>query len=115
MSRAQGQSSLTRQGTTSSSSSTSNLKLQPRSVSAGSDYKKPIPSPQANSSQGAPPPYSQSFNAGASSAAARRAPPPPPPLKTKPTLNAPQIKYVVALYDFTAQVIEILSSYEYHC
>lgn len=107
-SRAQGlsgQTSLGRQGTTSSSSSTSNLKLQPRSVSSGSDYKKPVPPPQTNSSQGAPPPpYSPSFNAGASAAASRRAPPPPPPLKPKPSL----IKYVVALYDFTAQVIEIL-------
>lgn len=67
-----------------------------------------------NSSQGAPPPpYSQSSNAGSSSAASRR-PAPPPPLKPKPIPNVPQIKYVVALYDFTAQVIEILCSYECH-
>jgi len=104
-SRAQGQSgqtSLGRQGTTSSSSSTSNLKLQPRSVSSGSDYKKSVPPPQTNSSQAAPPPYSPSFNTGASAAATKR-PAPPPPLKPKPKSNAPQIKYVVALYDFAAQ------------
>ena len=107
ISRAQGQSgqtSLARQGTTSSSSSTSNIKLQPRSVSSGSDYKKAAPPPPSNSSQAAPPPYSPSV-AGASAAASRRPPPPPPPLKPKPNLNVPQIKYVVALYDFTAQVI----------
>ena len=114
-SRAQGQpgqTSLGRQGTTSSSSSTSNLKLQPRSVSSGSDYKKPVP-PPTNSSQAAPPPYSPSLNAGASAAASRR-PAPPPPLKPKPMLNVPKIKYVVALYDFAAQVIEVLCSYDCH-
>ena len=111
-SRAQGQSSLGRQGTTSSSSSTSNLKLQPRSVSSGSDYKKPVPPPQLNSSQGAaPPPYSPSSNAGASAAASRRTAP-PPPLKPKPNIR--QIKYVVALYDFTAQVVETVYGYECH-
>jgi len=104
MSRAQGQSgqtSLGRQGTTSSSSSTSNLKPQPRSVSSGSDYKKTAPPPPSNSSQAAPPPYSPSI--ATASAAASRRPPPPPPLKPKPNSNAPQIKYVVALYDFAAQ------------
>jgi len=96
-----GQTSLGRQGTTSSSSSTSNLKPQPRSISSGSDYKKSVPPPQTTSSQGAaPPPYSPSFNGG-SAAATRRAAPPPPP--NKPKLNGPQIKYVVALYDFAAQ------------
>jgi amphiphysin len=32
----------------------------------------------------------------------KRAPPPPPPLKPKPK---PKVQYVVALYDFAAQVI----------
>jgi len=102
-SRAQsGQTSLGRQGTTSSSPSSSSLKAQPRSISSGSNYKKPVPPPQNNSIERAPPPYSPSINAGASAAPHKR-PPPPPPMKSKPVLNAPQIKYVVALYDFAAQ------------
>ncbi|KAF8807625.1 BAR-domain-containing protein [Phlegmacium glaucopus] len=103
-SRIQSQSGLGRQGTSSSSSSTSNLKVQAppsRSVSSGSSYKK-APPPPSNPPQVAPPPYSPSFNAGASAAASKRPPPPPPPLKPKPK-PGPQIKYVVALYDFVAQ------------
>ena len=37
------------------------------------------------------------------SAVTKKAPPPPPPLKPKPK-PASQVQYVVALYDFAAQV-----------
>lgn len=78
-----------------------------RSVSSGG-YKKAPPPPPSNSLQAAPPPpYTPSFSGGSTAsasaaAATKRAPPPPPPLKPKPK-PAPQIKYVVALYDFAAQ------------
>ncbi|KAF8203738.1 hypothetical protein BJ912DRAFT_940947 [Pholiota molesta] len=80
-----------------------------RSVSAASSYKKAPPPPSsggAGFSQAAPPPpYTATSSAGSAAsaaAAAKRAPPPPPPLKPKPK-PTPQIKYVVALYDFAAQ------------
>ncbi|KAF8912890.1 hypothetical protein CPB84DRAFT_1759797 [Gymnopilus junonius] len=76
-----------------------------RSVSSSSGYKKTPPPPPSSSSQAAPPPYTPSASIGSAAsapAAAKRAPPPPPPLKPKPK-PAPQIKYVVALYDFAAQ------------
>jgi len=112
-SRAQnGQTSLSRQASvaaTPSSSAASSLKAAPptRSVSGASAYKKTAPPPPTSSYQAAaaPPPYSPSASIGstaAASAGAKRAPPPPPPLKPKPK-PAPQINYVVALYDFAAQ------------
>ncbi|CAA7271419.1 unnamed protein product [Cyclocybe aegerita] len=88
-------------------SGSSSLKTAPppsRSVSAS--YKKAPAPPASLSSQGAaPPPYTPSASgvAAASAAATKRAPPPPPPLKPKPKPPAPQIRYVVALYDFAAQ------------
>ncbi|KDR85224.1 hypothetical protein GALMADRAFT_233945 [Galerina marginata CBS 339.88] len=107
------QTSLGRQasvaGATPSSSATSSLKAAPptRSVSGASAYKKTAPPHPTSGYQAAaaPPPYSPSASSGSTAAAAagaKRAPPPPPPLKPKPK-PAPQIKYVVALYDFAAQ------------
>ncbi|KAG6814419.1 hypothetical protein H0H92_007422 [Tricholoma furcatifolium] len=67
---------------------------------------KKAPPPPPGASAAPPPPYSPASSgsgSGASSlAATKRAPPPPPPLKSKPK-PAPQIQYVVALYDFAAQ------------
>ncbi|KJA29329.1 hypothetical protein HYPSUDRAFT_154349 [Hypholoma sublateritium FD-334 SS-4] len=107
-SRAQNQ-TLGRQTSTSALGSTSPaLRAAPppaRSISSASSFKKTAPPPPSSSSSLAPPPYSatSSVASSASSAAAtKRAPPPPPPLKPKPKA-APQIKYVVALYDFAAQ------------
>jgi amphiphysin len=77
-----------------------------RSVSGASGYKKtPPPPPSISAQAAAPPPYTPSASLGSGTsvaAATKRAPPPPPPLKPKPK-PTPQIKYVVALYDFAAQ------------
>ncbi|PPQ67408.1 hypothetical protein CVT25_005987 [Psilocybe cyanescens] len=104
-SRAQNsQTSLGRSATTSTTASaSSSLRATApptRSVSGASSYSK-APPPPSSSFQAAPPPYTPSSSVGAA-AAAKRAPPPPPPLKPKPKA-APQVKYVVALYDFAAQ------------
>ncbi|KAF8973843.1 hypothetical protein BDZ97DRAFT_397918 [Flammula alnicola] len=96
--------------TASSAASGSGLKAaapSSRSVSAASSYRKTAPPPPSGATLAAPPPpYSPSVSSGstasAAAAAAKRAPPPPPPLKPKPK-PAPQVKYVVALYDFAAQ------------
>ncbi|KAF9569792.1 BAR-domain-containing protein [Agrocybe pediades] len=105
------QSGLGRQSSVATTSSgAGSLRAAPppsRSVSGASAYKKtPPPAPAASSYQAAaPPPYSaasSNSSSAAAAAAAKRAPPPPPPLKPKPK-PTPQIKYVVALYDFTAQ------------
>ncbi|KAI0286718.1 hypothetical protein BGY98DRAFT_941598 [Russula aff. rugulosa BPL654] len=67
------------------------------SVKAAAAAFSPAPTYEAP-----PPPYSNASSIAASTAsvaAAKRAPPPPPPLKPKP---AP-VRYVVALYDFSAQ------------
>lgn len=108
-SRAQNQ-TLGRQTSSSALGSTSPaLRAAPapaRSISSASSFKKTAPPPPSSSVSLAPPPYSATSSvasAASSAAATKRAPPPPPPLKPKPKA-APQIKYVVALYDFAAQV-----------
>ncbi|KAH9486711.1 Protein hob1 [Psilocybe cubensis] len=106
-SRAQNsQTSLGRSATTSTTASpSSSLRAgapPTRSVSGASSYTKAAPPPPSSFQAAAPPPYTPSSSAGASAAATKRAPPPPPPLKPKPKA-APEVKYVVALYDFTAQ------------
>ncbi|KAF9478700.1 BAR-domain-containing protein [Pholiota conissans] len=103
-SRAQG---LGRQPSASTTASTSGLKAvtpPARSVSSASSYKGPPPPTSSLSQAAPPPPYSAGSSVGSatSAAAAKRAPPPPPPLKPKPK-PTPQVKYVVALYDFAAQ------------
>lgn len=100
--------SLGRSNTTASTSTTSSggLRAPPpmRSTSGSSFVKKAPPPPPSFGSQtfAAPPPYSAggASSGAAAAAAAKRAPPPPPPLKPKPK----SIQYVVALYDFAAQV-----------
>lgn len=102
--------SLGRSNTTASTSTTSSggLRAPPpmRSTSGSSFVKKAPPPPPSFGSQSqtfaAPPPYSAggASSGAAAAAAAKRAPPPPPPLKPKPK----SIQYVVALYDFAAQV-----------
>lgn len=102
-----GNTTLGRQPSTASASSASSpatgLRAAPpptRALSSASSYTKPAPaSPVA---QPAPPPPYTAASSAASAAATKRAPPPPPPLKPKPK---PQATYVVALYDFAAQVI----------
>lgn len=68
----------------------------------GSSFKKaPPPPPPSSSSVAAaapPPPYTA---ASASALGTKRAPPPIPATKPKPK---PPVSYVVALYDFAAQV-----------
>lgn len=107
---------------TSSAGSGSNLRSPPpgRALSSAAAYKKAavLPPPSHggapdSAAQAAPPPYSPSPPANGSStvvagaaAAAKKAPPPPPPLKSKPKPK-PAVQYVVALYDFTAQVCVI--------
>jgi len=78
-----------------------------RAASTSAAFKK-APPPPGSSLAPPPPPYSVSptssvHSTASASAATKRAPPPPPPLKPKPK-PTPQIKYVVALYDFAAQV-----------
>ncbi|KAG5646869.1 hypothetical protein DXG03_001945 [Asterophora parasitica] len=76
------------------------------STSVPSFKKAPPPPPGAAASHAPPPPYSASSSASSAAAAAaatKRAPPPPPPLKPKPKI-VPQVQYVIALYDFAAQV-----------
>lgn len=85
-----------------------------RSPSAVSSFKKAPPPPPPGSSAalggsamaGAPPPpYAPAgVGAGAGAAGAKRAPPPVPGLKPKPKPPVPAPTYVVALYDFAAQV-----------
>lgn len=95
-------STLTRGGSTASNSS-STMNRTP------SAFKKAPPPPPPGSAQKLggdaavqpPPPYSAG-SAAAAGAAAKRAPPPIPATKPKPPVAAPT--YVVALYDFAAQV-----------
>jgi len=99
---------------TSSSVGSGSSSLRPaappsRSASTSASFKKAPPPPPSSSSHAAPPPpYTTLASVGSVSpaitsvAATKRAPPPPPPLKPKPK-PTPQIKYVVALYDFAAQ------------
>lgn len=79
------------------SSGTSSLRAPP--PLAGASFKKSPPPPSSSSHAAPPPPYTP--NGASAAAAAKRAPPPPPPLKPKPK---PAVQYVVALYDFAAQV-----------
>ncbi|KAF8640588.1 hypothetical protein AX17_000250 [Amanita inopinata Kibby_2008] len=75
-----------------------------RTFSSGSFKKKtPPPSPNASLTRAPPPPYSADEDVPqmAAYASAKRVPP-PPPLKPKPK-PTPVVKYVVALYDFSAQ------------
>ena len=101
---------------TASTGSGSNLRspLPGQSMSSAAAYKKAAPPPpslggaSSSAAHAAPPPYSPSPPANGSStagavAAAKKAPPPPPPLKSKPKPK-PTVQYVVALYDFSAQV-----------
>ncbi|KDQ19817.1 hypothetical protein BOTBODRAFT_27241 [Botryobasidium botryosum FD-172 SS1] len=93
-----------------SSMGAGSMRRSPSSVSSGtpSTYslagkKAPPPPPGSASMAAPPPPYSApSPGSSVSALSGKRAPPPPPPLKPKPK-PAPEIKYVVALYDFTAQ------------
>lgn len=100
-------SSLGRQPSTATTSSlASSSRVAPPSNPA---FKKaPPPPPPGASSHAAPPPppYTPSSSGAASAAAAKRAPPPPPPLKPKPKI-VPQVQYVIALYDFAAQVCSV--------
>ncbi|KAF9056403.1 BAR-domain-containing protein [Panaeolus papilionaceus] len=95
-------SSLGRQASTATTSSSLSARSAPpmRTPSAAASFKKAPPPPPGTSAP--PPPYSATSSAS-SAAASKRAPPPPPPLKPKPKPPVPQIKYVVALYDFEAQ------------
>ncbi|KAF8887749.1 hypothetical protein BD779DRAFT_1645412 [Infundibulicybe gibba] len=90
----------------SASSSNSRMPPPPRMPSSNPPFKKAPPPPPMSSSASAhapPPPYTPSTGGSAmASAAAKKKPPPPPPLKPKPKV-VPQVQYVVALYDFTAQ------------
>ena len=102
------QNSLNRAGTTASVGSTSRLPPPSRTPSSSSTaFKKapPPPPPLGASFHADPPPsYTPSTQRNgpiSTAAAAKRPPPPPPPLKPKPK---PQVQYVVALYDFAAQV-----------
>lgn len=96
-----GNTTLGRQpSTATTSSATSSLRAGPPPTrSPSSPYTKPAPAPPV--AQPAPPPPYTASTSAASAAAAKRAPPPPPPLKPKPK---PAVTYVVALYDFAAQV-----------
>ncbi|KAJ7630388.1 hypothetical protein FB45DRAFT_915349 [Roridomyces roridus] len=91
---------------TSTASSLGSTKTSPPTRVPSNSFAKKVPPPVPGSAApAAPPPYSPSASAGlaaAAAAGAKRAPPPPPPLKPKPKA-APQIQYVVALYDFAAQ------------
>lgn len=71
--------------------------VPPSRTASSSSYKSPPPARAAVVA--APPAYS-----GSPVADTKRAPPPPPPLKAKPSYGAPAPKYVVALFDFEAQV-----------
>lgn len=105
-----GSSSLSRAGTTASVSTLSRAGTTASTLSrAGTtvpSFKK-APPPPPPSMPAAPPPYSPSAGSGAATlAATKRAPPAPPALKPKPPPPKPKpaAVYVVALYDFDAQV-----------
>ena len=71
---------------------------------SSSTVLKKAPPPPPPSSAAPPPPYTPGNSpAAALAAATKRAPPPPPAAKPKPKPK-PQPVYVVALFDFTAQV-----------
>lgn len=94
-------------GRTPTASATGSVHRAPSSVSASSLASKKPPPPPPAAHNAPPPPYSAGAanraTAAATAAATKRAPPPPPALKPKPAPK-PQVQYVVALYDFTAQV-----------
>lgn len=106
-SRSQSGTGMSRTPSRTPSSASSLSKPPPRAPPppSGSGFKKaPPPPPPASSSSAPPPPYTPPAPVSASAAVvAKKAPPPPPPLKPKPKI-APKPQYVVALYDFTAQV-----------
>lgn len=96
----------------STASASSSLRAPPpgRSLSSAAAYKKAPPKPPSLTSSPsmgyAPPPYTPTPPAseyGGDMSTAKRAPPPPPPIKSKPKPKV-AIQYVIALYDFTAQV-----------
>ena len=86
-----------------SSSAAVGFKKMPPPAPPGSFAAKRAPPPPA-ASAAPPPPYTQGNSpAAAVAAATKRPPPPPPPTKaTKPVIPKPT--YVIAMYDFTAQV-----------
>jgi amphiphysin len=76
----------------------------PPNGSSSVAFKKAPPPPPPSSAVAPPPPYTPGNGpASAFAAAAKRAAPPPPATKPKPT-PAPKPVYVVAMFDFTAQV-----------
>ena len=102
------QNSLARSPSVATTSSAGTSVRSPPPSSAATFKKAPPPPPSA-ASLAPPPPYTPATSrssgalAAAAAAAVKRAPPPPPPLKPKPKL-APKVQYVIALYDFAAQV-----------
>lgn len=99
-------STLSRGGSTASNTPSIGMTRTP------SAFKKAPPPPPPGSAQKLggdaavqpPPPYSAGSTAASAAAAAKRAPPPIPALKPKPNPPAAAPTYVVALYDFAAQV-----------
>ena len=90
-------------GTLSAGSSMRRAPSASSTVGSLAGKKAPPPPPgAASSSFAAPPPYTPPAANSKVSVIGKKAPPPPPPLKPKPSL-APQVQYVVALYDFVAQ------------
>jgi amphiphysin len=95
------QNNLNRANTTASASRASSNSLSPppsRTYSSASFKKSPPPPPSSSSI--APPPYTPSADKEDAAPAPTKRAPPPPPLKSKPKTA---VKYVVALYDFSAQ------------
>lgn len=87
----------------SSRAATGGFKKMPPPAPPSSFAAKRAPLPPASPSA-PPPPYSQGNSPAAAVAAATKRPPPPPPTKaSKPVIPKPT--YVIAMYDFTAQVI----------
>jgi amphiphysin len=90
----------------SASSSTFKKKPPPPPNGSSSAALKKAPPPPPPGSAAPPPPYTPGNGpAAAIAAATKRAPPPPPAAKPKPKPKPkPQPVYVVAMYDFAAQV-----------
>jgi amphiphysin len=84
-----------------SSSASAYAGRAPPPLHATPSFTKKPPPPPPLGSKIAPPPYSAT--SVASSVVAKKPPPPPPPMKPKPKMG-PSVQYVVALYDFAAQV-----------
>lgn len=77
--------------------------------SSSSAFEKSVAAPPPSRTVAAPPAYtpggSVAAHEGAAAAQSAKRAPPPPPLKAKPSFSAtPPVKYVVALFDFEAQV-----------